>query len=400
MIFKKPLYRLNFISVRSFTLSSVFSNKSARLNPESVANAHINSNKATDHLIINKILLNQNISVTKGKLEELLNVKGVEMDLPVVKLEDKKLLAELVGKSKYKGFYGVYMFIHKQTGKKYVGSSNLLRRRMDYYFKGDFPLQPLADPAGTAGSKESGKFLPFLKKEGLSAFKLVIFKLDSSKFNSQDALILEQYFLLNKEFNLNTLRVVNAGPSKGEGVYVYDLTCNTLYYHAKSRIELKRVLKIHPETSLKYVDSKIPYLNKFFLLSFYIPTAKLNNISVQELETLMQNERKAIYKLGTRRSIPVKLVIQKGNSFVDPSADIKEQTLNFDSLTTCIEYLRTLGLTIKRDTLTKYIQNGKVFHNFLCKYSDNTLANGFKEVGLIMEEYKSLKVNSSPSKKS
>ena len=114
----------------------------------------------------------------------------------------------------------------------------------------------------------------------------------------------------------------------------------------------------------------------------------------------MQNERKAIYKLGTRRSIPVKLVIQKGNSFVDPSADIKEQTLNFDSLTTCIEYLRTLGLTIKRDTLTKYIQNGKVFHNFLCKYSDNTLANGFKEVGLIMEEYKSLKVNSSPSKKS
>ena len=56
MIFKKPLYRLNFISVRSFTLSSVFSNKSARLNPESVANAHINSNKATDHLIINKIL--------------------------------------------------------------------------------------------------------------------------------------------------------------------------------------------------------------------------------------------------------------------------------------------------------------------------------------------------------
>jgi hypothetical protein len=385
MIFKKPLYGLNFISVRSFTLSSVFSNKSATLNPESVANAHISSNKATDHLIINKILLNQNISVTKDKLEELLNVKGVEMDLPVVKLEDKKLLAELAGKSKYKGFYGVYMFIHKQTGKKYVGSSNLLRRRMDYYFKGDFPLQ--------------GKFLPFLKKEGLSAFKLVIFKLDSSKFNSQDALILEQYFLLNKEFNLNTLRVVNAGSSKGEGVYVYDLTCNTLYYHAKSRIELKRVLKIHPETSLKYVDSKIPYLNKFLLLSFYISTANLSNISVQELETLMQNERKAIYKLGTRRSIPVKLVIQKGNSFVDSSADIKEQTLNFDSLTACIEYLRTLGLTIKRDTLTKYIKNGKVFHNFLCKYSDNTLPNEFKEVGLIMEEYKSLKVNSSPIKK-
>ena len=385
MICKNPLFGFNFISVRSFTLSSVFNNKIATLNPESLANNHLNSNKGIDHLIINKILLNQNISVTEAKLKELLDVKGVEMDLPIVKLEEKKLFAELAGKSKYKGFYGVYIFIHIKTGKKYVGSSNLLRRRMDYYFKGEFSIQ--------------GKFLPFLKKEGLGAFKLVIFKLDSSKFTSQDALILEQYFLLNKEFNLNTLRVVNAGSSKGEGVYVYDLTCNTLYYHAKSRIELKRVLKIHPETSLKYVDSKIPYLNKFLLLSFYIPTANLSNISIQELDTLMQNERKTIYKLGTRRSIPVKLVILKGNSFVDPSADIKEQALNFDSLTACIEYLRKLGLTIKRNTLTKYIKNGKVFHNFLCKYSDNSLPIGFKEVGLIIEEYKNVKIDLNPLNK-
>ena len=63
--------------------------------------------------------------------------------------------------------------------------------------------------------------------------------LDTNKFNIQDALILEQYFLLNKEFNLNTLRVVNAGSSKGDAVFVYDLTYKTLYYQAKSKIELK-----------------------------------------------------------------------------------------------------------------------------------------------------------------
>ena len=93
---------------------------------------------------------------------------------------------------------------------------------MDYYFKGEFPL--------------AGKFLPLLHQEGLEAFKLIIFKLDSSKFSNQDALILEQYYLLNKEFNLNTLRVVNARSSKGDAVYVYDLKCYTLYYHAKSKI--------------------------------------------------------------------------------------------------------------------------------------------------------------------
>lgn len=55
---------------------------------------------------------------------------------------------------------------------------------MDYYFKGNLPL--------------IGKFLPLQHKEGLNAFKLIIFKLDSKIFSNQDALILEQYYLLNK----------------------------------------------------------------------------------------------------------------------------------------------------------------------------------------------------------
>jgi hypothetical protein len=95
----------------------------------------------------------------------------------------------------------------------------------------------------------------------------------------------------------------------------------------------------------------------------------------------MQKERQSIYILGTRRNIPVKLEIKEGNTFVDAP------TLNFDSLTSCIEYLRVLGLTIKRNTLTKYIKNGKVFHNFLCKYSNKALPNNFEEVGLIIDEY-------------
>jgi hypothetical protein len=47
-----------------------------------------------------------------------------------------------------------------------------------------------------------------------------------------------------------------------------------------------------------------------------------------------------------------------------------------------------LGLTIKRDTLTKYIKNGKVFHNFLCKYSDKALPYNLEVVGLIIDDYK------------
>jgi hypothetical protein len=361
-----------FNSSRSFSSTRPLANK-----PESLALEHINSEKPTTSSTINKIILNQNLSVTDPKLEKLLKVKGVEWDLPISTPENHQLLAELTGKSKYKGFSGVYIFIHKNTGHKYVGSSNLLRRRMDYYFKADFPLV--------------GKFLPLLHKEGLKAFKLIIFKLDSNIFSNQDALILEQYYLLNKEFNLNTLRVVNAGSSKGDPVYVYDLTCSTLYYHAKSNIELKRVLKIHTKTSKKYVDSKIPYLNKFLLLSYSIPTALTSNLSVDKLVDIMQKERQDMYALGTRRSISVELKIKEGNTFVN--SDSIGQTLNFDSLTSCTEYLRELGLTIKRATLTKYIKNEKVFHNFLCKYSDKILPDNFEQVGLIIDEYKKLIVD-------
>ena len=47
----------------------------------------------------------------------------------------------------------------------YVGSSNLLRRRLESYLK-------------TETEHTGGKFLPLFNKNGLSTFKLKIYKLD------------------------------------------------------------------------------------------------------------------------------------------------------------------------------------------------------------------------------
>lgn len=272
----------------------------------------------------------------------------------------------MVGKSNYKSFSAVYIFIHKKTKQKYVGSSNLLRGRMDYYFKGKLPLV--------------GKFLLLLFKEGLKTFKLIIFKLDVNKFKSEDSLILEQYYLLNKQFNLNQLKVVNTGPSKGETIYIYDLKRTILYYKAK--IELKRILNIHTETSKKYVNSNIPYLKNYLLLNYPIPSALTSDISVKTFKETMQKERENAYKLGTGSSISVKLEIKEGNIFVDSWGD----TLKFSCLTSCIKYLKERDLTIKRDTLSKYIKKEKVFYNFLCKYSNKALSGDFDKVGLILDE--------------
>lgn len=101
----------------------------------------------------------------------------------------------------------------------------------------------------------------------------------------------------------------------------------------------------------------------------------------------MQKERRELNKLKARR-IPVELEIKEGNTFVNSVG----KTLNFDSLTSCIVYLRGLGLTIKITTLAKYVKNKKVFHSFLCKYSDKALPENFEEIGLIIDEYKKSKI--------
>ena len=60
--------------------------------------------------------------------------------------------------------------------------------------------------------KGNGKFVPLIAKDK-SKFTLEVISTNSfSKAKSiRGEMVLEQYFLLNKEFYLNTLRVVNAG---------------------------------------------------------------------------------------------------------------------------------------------------------------------------------------------
>jgi hypothetical protein len=361
------------------------------------------------------LLYNQKVSISANKLKELLKVKGIEFDLPITK-DNLKNFYGLVGRSTHSGFAGVYVFTHKASKSMYVGSSNLLRRRMEYYFK-DFPSEarfpslhklPMSGsvrktslPSEGAGREQNvGKLLPLLHKEGISSFKLKIFKLDKNLFKPQDALLLEQYMLLNKNYDLNTLRVVNFGPSKGNPIYVYNLDCTVLYYQAESQISLKRVLGIHTSTSHKYLDSNIPYLNNFILLSFAVPNVVFSDVEVKELRNIMDKERRVNYELGTRRSVPVILEIKEGNTFVNPTTTTNK--LEFNSLTSCIAYLHSVGLCIKRDTLSKYIKLGKVFHNFYCKYldqSDLIISDERERIGLLIEEYKKNRISSATIEK-
>ena len=112
------------------------------------------------------------------------------------------------------------------------------------------------------------------QKEGLSAFKLVIFKLDSSKFNSQDALILEQYFLLDPSFNLNTSRVVNAPNPNTKEIFMYNKDKTLLIYHSKVMKDFMTKFGINNKVITNNLKNGSFYLGKYVFSSVPILTAK------------------------------------------------------------------------------------------------------------------------------
>ena len=106
--------------------------------------------------VINKVLANKGVSITQKELDRLLNIKGVTFELPF-NSQTFQALFGLIGKPKSRRHKAsIYIFTHLATGRKYVGSSNSLSRRLEQYFNPN----PLF-------YKEYGLLLPLIKKEGV-----------------------------------------------------------------------------------------------------------------------------------------------------------------------------------------------------------------------------------------
>lgn len=88
-----------------------------------------------------------------------------------------------------------------------MGSSSTLARRLIGYFN--------------CTHSTTGKLIPLIKKEGIGAFSLEVIPI-RKLYTVNLELLLEQYFLLHSEFNLNTLRVVyNFSGARAKALYMY-----------------------------------------------------------------------------------------------------------------------------------------------------------------------------------
>jgi len=198
-------------------------------------------NKITSE-VINKVLITQGVSITQTELDKLKTIPGVKFDLP---FNDQTYpsFTKLVGTPKTRLCKpGIYIYTHKATGRKYVGSSNSLSRRLNQYLNNSHFNQINA-----------GLLIPLIKTSGFSAFELEVRVMPQKLNYGFYFLFLEQYLLLHKSFNLNSQRVVNFRVKQGTTIYLYSLDGKILYYTSKSLNQICDNLGIHHDTCIKCI---------------------------------------------------------------------------------------------------------------------------------------------------
>jgi GIY-YIG catalytic domain len=315
--------------------------------PHRIAFDFLKKNEYPSVDIINEILSHCNIRITEKQLTKLVNLPKYIINTKNSKNINKEI-KDLIGSPSSKTqVAGVYIFTHIASGSKYVGSSSQLAIRLRSYIKNK--------------DRSIGLFIPLLRKEGISNFVLEIIPIyDNISFRGE--LILEQYYLLNPMFNLNTIRVVNnPSGSRAKALYIYNRDKTILYYYSTQQKDFITNLNIHYVTFNKHLKYNTYYLGKYSFSRELVLSAKDANISIHDLALKLQKDRIIFNKNKPTNSESKVILLTSLTLFKDVN--------KFYGIRPCINYLRKeRGFPSTRETLIKHIKNGKPYHGYICKY--------------------------------
>ena len=318
---------------------------------------HIKSGKLTDFKVINAILGFCNISISQEILNNLINKPRKYFD-NLESNNTRKIIRNLVGSlSSSKQIPGVYIFTHKITGVKYVGSSSEIAVRLFRYLY--YRHQIL-----------SGKLLPLLHKDKLSNFTLEIILLDQQQYNFRSELVLEQYYLLDPSFNLNTIKVVNnPSGSNAKPLFMYNRDKTKLYYSSTQQKDFISNFNISHFTFTKHLNNGTYYLGKYLFSRELALNVDVKDISILDLALQLEKDRKLFNKNKPINSLSRSVVMCLNNNSIDREAhpNGNKNTMLFYSIGKCVEYLRSMGHLATQTTLVKYIDTGKSYYGYIFK---------------------------------
>lgn len=311
-----------------------------------LAQEQIKSGKPITVKIINDILAYCGIRITEEILKSLLAAPSFVLDDLGQLDETLKILKDKIGGPFDKiQAPGIYTFRHKETGAKYVGSSSQLGLRLYGYLKDRH--------------RSIGKLIPLITKDKLSSFTLEIVPLhDNYDFRSE--IVLEQYYLLDPSFTLNTVKVANnPSGSNAKPLYMYNRDKSILYYSSTQQKDFIVNLNIAHFTFNKHLKNGTYYLGKYHFTREPVLTAKVKDISLSDLALMLEKDRVVHNKNKPVNSLSKSVLLEDINN---------SNTEIFFSIGKCVEYLRKKDLPANQKSLVKYINSGKVYHGFICKF--------------------------------
>ena len=297
--------------------------------------------------LVNQAVATQGVAITEDRLNELKKIPPVSFTLPIDETVGSTFIT-LVGKpSTRKPRQGVYIFTHKRTGQRYVGSSdNLARRYNDYKVN---------------TQNDSGLLIPLIREEGLDAFNLDIFVIPSHLKGNYPNRFLEQYHILTGDFKLNTKRIVtfnvNRTPNQDDPVYIYDKDKKILYYQAGSRRDVTRETSIHRTSINRYLNEDQLFLNTFVLTNQYIDDAEKSKLTPEAFNTLLDVKRTESSR-ASRNNAPVAVRLLAVSTGAKP--------IDFESKNAAVRYLIKKDYPAERHRLNEHLDNNEVYMNHYC----------------------------------
>jgi hypothetical protein len=296
---------------------------------------------------INEILAFSNITTTEQELKSLINTRSFTLTNLNKKTSTKNILKDKLGLPNGKQIIpGIYIFTHISTGRKYVGSSSQLAFRLNGYMN--------------LSHRENGLLIPLLNKEGLENFSLEIFPFYSNYIKGSE-IVLEQYYLLDPSFTLNTIRVANnPSGSNSKSLYMYNRDMTILYFFSTQQIDFIRKLNVHHTTFSKHLEKGTFYLGKYLFSRVPVLTAKVKDMSDLDLMLMLEKDRVKYNKNKPLNSLSKPVILTDVNNL--------ENTIVLPSLGKCVEYLQNKGLSASQVTLVKHINSATAYNGYLCKF--------------------------------
>jgi len=318
-----------------------------------ISHEQIKSGQRVTVKIINDILAYCGIRITEDIFKSLLAAPRFVFD-NLNKDETIKIIKDKIGGPWDKiQVSGIYIFKHKETGAKYVGSSSQLGLRVYGYLK--------------RRHRAIGLLIPLLTKDKLSSFTLEIVPLYDN-YNFRSEIVLEQYYLLDPSFSLNTVKVANnPSGSNAKPLFMYNRDKSILYYSSTQQKDFIINLNIAHFTFNKHLTNGTYYLGKYLFTREPILTAKVKDISLLDLALMLEKDREKYNKNKPLNSLSKSVLLVDINNNKTP-ADTKSSCIYMYNRDKTILYYYSMkwkdyidSLKIHFVTFEKHLENGTYY---------------------------------------